>query len=81
MMHSSSSHPHPYGCINKFVLLQPGDTKRVTLVRIGGKQIIRGGNSIVDNAVDYAQSTVVMQAVRQGNYGFSEERNARSETS
>lgn len=64
----------PAGTATRF---EPGDTKRVTLVRIGGKQIIRGGNSIVDNAVDYAQSTVVMQAVRQGNYGFSEERNAR----
>ncbi|KAI7996867.1 Urease [Camellia lanceoleosa] len=32
--------------------IEPGDTKSVTLVRIGGKQVIRGGNNIADGPVD-----------------------------
>lgn len=64
----------------KFSLLsQPGDTKSVALVRISGKQIIRGGNNIADGPVDDANTAPVMKAIHEGGYGFSEEANARSE--
>lgn len=63
------------------LLSQPGDTKSVTLVRIGGKQIIRGGNNIVDGPVADANTASVMNAVNEGGYGFSVEANARSERS
>lgn len=59
------------------LLLQPGDTKSVSLVSIGGNQIIRGGNNIVDAPVNDSKTTSVMKAVHEG-YGFSEEADARS---
>ncbi|KAH7856133.1 hypothetical protein Vadar_033085 [Vaccinium darrowii] len=42
---------------------QPGDSKSVTLVRIGGMQVIRGGNGIADGPVDDANITSLMEAV------------------
>ncbi|THG08764.1 hypothetical protein TEA_020771 [Camellia sinensis var. sinensis] len=60
-----------------FVLVgQPGDKKSVTLVRIGGKQVIRGGNNIADGPVDDANVTSVMKAVRTREFRHSEEPNA-----
>ncbi|KAL2547184.1 Urease [Forsythia ovata] len=56
---------------------EPGDAKSVTLVRIGGKQVIRGGNGIVDGPVDDAKITSVMEAVHEGGFGVVEETNAR----
>lgn len=73
-------HPHEE-YIKFFLLSQPGDTKSVILVRIGGKQIIRGGNNIADGPVDHSKITSVMKSVHEGRYGFSEKANARSERS
>ncbi|XP_028053691.1 urease isoform X4 [Camellia sinensis] len=56
--------------------IQPGDTKSVTLVRIGGKQVIRGGNNIADGPVDDANVTSVMKAVHTREFRHSEEPNA-----
>ncbi|KAL0364302.1 UNVERIFIED_CONTAM: Urease [Sesamum angustifolium] len=64
----------PAGTATRF---EPGDTKSVALVRIGGEQVIRGGNNIADGQVDDANITTVMKAVHEGGYGFSEEANAR----
>ncbi|KAL6983864.1 Urease [Sarracenia purpurea var. burkii] len=64
----------PAGTATRF---EPGDTKSVTLVRIGGKQVIRGGNGIVDGPVDDANITSVMEAVHARGFGHSEETNAR----
>ncbi|KAK6139165.1 hypothetical protein DH2020_027092 [Rehmannia glutinosa] len=64
----------PAGTATRF---EPGETKSVTLVRIGGEQIIRGGNNIADGLVDDANTTEVMKAVHEGRHGFSEEVNAR----
>ncbi|KAI3467679.1 hypothetical protein Pfo_024342 [Paulownia fortunei] len=64
----------PAGTATRF---EPGDTKSVTLVRIGGEQVISGGNNIADGMVDDAKITAVMKAVHEGRYGFSEEANAR----
>lgn len=55
---------------------QPGDTKSVTLVQIGGKQIIRGGNAIADGAVDDTNIIAAMEAVHARGFGHSEENNA-----
>ncbi|GKC09982.1 urease isoform X1 [Tanacetum coccineum] len=41
----------------------PGDAKSVTLVRIGGNQVIRGGNAIADNFVNDANVKTVMESV------------------
>ncbi|KAK4429704.1 Urease [Sesamum alatum] len=64
----------PAGTATRF---EPGDTKSVALVRIGGEQVIRGGNNIAYGKVDDAKITTVMKAVHEGGYGFSEEANAR----
>ncbi|XP_051121971.1 urease isoform X2 [Andrographis paniculata] len=64
----------PAGRATRF---EPGETKTVSLVRIGGKQIIRGGNNIADGPVDDTQSKAAMKVVHDGNYGFLEEADAR----
>ncbi|KAF5939878.1 hypothetical protein HYC85_021045 [Camellia sinensis] len=63
----------PAGTATRF---EPGDTKSVTLVRIGGKQVIRGGNNIADGPVDDANVTSVMKAVHTREFRHSEEPNA-----
>lgn len=60
----------PAGTATRF---EPGDAKSVTLVRIGGKQVIRGGNGIVDGSVDDAKIISVMEAVHKGGFGVAEE--------
>ncbi|KAF8399910.1 hypothetical protein HHK36_015780 [Tetracentron sinense] len=54
-----------------------GDTKYVTLVSIGGRQVIRGGNDIADGPVDISQIEKVMAAVSAKTFHNSEEPNAR----
>ncbi|RAL42969.1 hypothetical protein DM860_009751 [Cuscuta australis] len=63
----------PAGTAMRF---EPGDSKSVTLVSIGGKQIIRGGNGIADGPVDYARITYVMEAVHERGFHHLEEINA-----
>ncbi|GKF18360.1 urease isoform X1, partial [Tanacetum coccineum] len=50
----------PAGIATRF---EPGDAKSVTLVRIGGNQIIRGGNAIADNFINNANVKIVMESV------------------
>ncbi|KAL0421538.1 UNVERIFIED_CONTAM: Urease [Sesamum latifolium] len=64
----------PAGTATRF---EPGDTKSVALVRIGGQQVIKGGNNIADGQVKDANITTMRKAVHEGRYGFSEEANAR----
>ncbi|GKA85303.1 urease isoform X1, partial [Tanacetum coccineum] len=49
----------------------PGDAKSVTLVRIGGNQVIRGGNAIADNFVNDANVKTVMESVHARGFGNS----------
>ncbi|RVW35389.1 Urease [Vitis vinifera] len=49
------------------------ETKRVSLVRIGGKQVIRGGNCIIDGPVDDTNITAVMESESMVGFGHSEE--------
>ncbi|GJZ04939.1 urease isoform X1 [Tanacetum coccineum] len=49
--------------------IQPGDAKSVTLVRIGGNQVIRGGNAIADNFVNDANVKTATESVHAR--GFS----------
>nr|GEZ01697.1 urease isoform X2 [Tanacetum cinerariifolium] len=49
----------------------PRDAKSVTLVRIGGNQVIRGGNAIADNSVNDANVKTVMESVRARGFGNS----------
>lgn len=56
---------------------QPGETRSVVLVSIGGKKVIRGGNGIADGPVDRAKFREVMGAVNSRGFGNLEENNAR----
>lgn len=56
---------------------QPGETKSIILVSIGGKKVIRGGNGIADGPVDYARFREIMEAVNSRDFGNREEENAR----
>lgn len=55
---------------------EPGEPKSVTLVAIGGNQVIRGGNGIVDGPVHSSKLKDVMEAVHARGFGHVEE-NAR----
>ncbi|GJT64247.1 urease isoform X1 [Tanacetum coccineum] len=47
------------------------DAKSVTLVRIGGNQVIRGGNAIAYNFVNEANVKTVMESVHAKGFGNS----------
>ncbi|GAB4853150.1 Urease [Ancistrocladus abbreviatus] len=64
----------PAGTATRF---EPGDMKTVTLVSIGGKRWIRGGNNIADGPVDDGNITAIMETVAARGFGNSEEENAR----
>ncbi|KAE9976814.1 hypothetical protein EG328_002404 [Venturia inaequalis] len=52
------------------VRFEPGDTKTVTLVQIGGKQVIRGGNKVATGHIfDTAIVDGIVEKLQQG--GFS----------
>lgn len=57
---------------------QPGETRSVVLIRISGKQVIRGGNAIADCPVDDSNVMTVMGSLSEGVFGHLEEPNARS---
>ena len=47
------------------VRFEPGDFKTVNLVDIGGKKIIRGGNSICDGPVDFTKIDSIMRKLKR----------------
>ncbi|CAK9155801.1 unnamed protein product [Ilex paraguariensis] len=60
----------------RFYKNEPGDTKSVTLVKIGGRQVIRGGSSIADGPFDHGNIRILMEAVQARGFGHSEETSA-----
>ncbi|XP_052204409.1 urease [Diospyros lotus] len=60
----------PAGTATRF---EPGDTKQVTLVSIGGNQVMRGGNNIVDGPVNVANIASIMDGVKTRGCHHSEE--------
>ena len=51
------------------VRFEPGDTKTVTLVEIGGRRFIHGGNSIASGKVDVSRAEEIVKKLQEG--GFS----------
>ena len=47
---------------------EPGDTKTVTCVEIGGKRIIRGGNGIASGPVDVSRADEIMNKLQEGGF-------------
>lgn len=58
------------------IRFEPGDSKSVTLVNIGGKRCIQGGNNIADGPVDDANVKTIMHNIRARGFGHKEELNA-----
>ncbi|CAL5203705.1 unnamed protein product [Lathyrus oleraceus] len=56
---------------------EPGESKSVILVSIGGDKVIRGGNNIVDGPVNDLNCIEAMEAVRTRGFGHKEDENAR----
>ncbi|XP_004502315.1 urease [Cicer arietinum] len=56
---------------------EPGESKSVILVSIGGNKVIRGGNNIVDGPVNDSSCIAAMEAVRTRGFGHLDEENAR----
>ncbi|KQK12406.1 urease [Brachypodium distachyon] len=54
------------------VRFEPGDSKRVTLVSIGGQKVIRGGNGIADGAVNSSQLNEVIKKVTENGFGHED---------
>jgi urease len=58
------------------VRFEPGDTKTVTLVEIGGKKIIRGGNSLASGVVDLARHEEILGKLQKGGFAHTPEPDA-----
>lgn len=50
------------------VRFEPGDTKTVTLVEIGGNKIIRGGNHLATGPVDLSRTDEILNNLQQGGF-------------
>jgi urease len=65
-----------YGCrldipAGTSVRFEPGDTKTVTLVEIGGNGVIRGGNNLASGKVDLSRADEIIAKLQQA--GFAHE--------
>ncbi|KAK6922387.1 Amidohydrolase-related [Dillenia turbinata] len=56
--------------------VDPGDTKSVKLVSIGGNGVIKGGNGIAEGPVDEINTQALMEVVQKKGFGHCEEENA-----
>ncbi|KAK3394337.1 putative urease [Podospora didyma] len=55
------------------VRFEPGDTKTVGLVEIGGNRVIRGGNSLASGVVDLAQVDEIVARLQQAGFAHAPE--------
>lgn len=60
------------------VRFEPGDTKAVTLVRIGGNKIIKGGNNLSKGAISRSNLSGIMDRVARNEFGHTPQPNAIS---
>ncbi|KAK4101604.1 urease [Parathielavia hyrcaniae] len=55
------------------IRFEPGDTKTVTLVEIGGAKVIRGGNGIASGKVDPARLDEIRDRLREAGFAHAPE--------
>ncbi|KAI9868109.1 MAG: Urease [Trichoglossum hirsutum] len=60
------------------VRFEPGDTKTVTLVEIGGHKVIRGGNNIAPGPIDLTRTDEIIGRLQEGGFANSPEPTADS---
>ena len=55
------------------VRFEPGDTKTVNCIEIGGKRIIRGGNGIASGPVDFSRADEIIKRLHEGGFAHAPE--------
>ncbi|KAI9752224.1 MAG: Urease [Chaenotheca gracillima] len=55
------------------VRFEPGDSKTVTLVEIGGKRSIHGGNSLASGPVDVSRADEITRRLQEGKFAHTPE--------
>lgn len=55
------------------VRFEPGDTKTVTLVEIGGHRIIRGGNFLANGTVDLSRADEIVTKLQEAGFAHASE--------
>ncbi|KAI6081887.1 urease [Hypoxylon rubiginosum] len=53
------------------VRFEPGDSKTVTLVQIGGNRVIRGGNKMASGQVDLSRTKAIVEALQQAGFAHA----------
>lgn len=53
------------------VRFEPGDTKTVSCVEIGGKKIISGGNEVASGPVDHSRADEILKNLREGGFAHT----------
>lgn len=53
------------------VRFEPGDTKTVTLVEIGGDRVIRGGNGLASGKVDPSRAEAIVEALQKAGFAHT----------
>lgn len=53
------------------VRFEPGDTKTVTCVEIGGKKIIRGGNGLASGSIDLSRADEILKRLQEGGFAHT----------
>ncbi|KAI4863006.1 Urease, alpha subunit [Hypoxylon rubiginosum] len=53
------------------VRFEPGDTKTVTMVEIGGNRVIRGGNGLASGKVDLSRAEAIVTALQQAGFAHA----------
>lgn len=55
------------------VRFEPGDTKTVNCVEIGGKRIIHGGNGIASGPVNFSRADEILERLQEGDFANTPE--------
>jgi urease len=55
------------------IRFEPGDTKTVTLVEIGGDRIIRGGNGLASGKVDFGRAAEILEKLQNAGFAHAPE--------
>ena len=55
------------------VRFEPGDTKTVSCIEVGGKRTIRGGNGIASGLVDFSRANEIIQRLHEGGFAHAPE--------
>ena len=53
------------------IRFEPGDTKTVTCVEVGGQRIIRGGNGIASGPLDVSRKDEILRRLQEGGFAYT----------